>query len=405
MNTTNAANPISRRQQNIASGSNDADFESAHGESLAQVLNLDTWVPGEDLLSAYGRLEQEVAEAVAQEDDVRKAVREKVFDKIRTGVYAPYNAGVYQASLSNIEKVHKGLLFNGGVEACDGTNVVHDTIPLTITQIVVCTVAYNGNQGSWAHRLYRRDLRTQMLDPVAETLAIIGRREKREAQGVGGDSMSELARRGIMAYAERAILKDKSDASWRMGHGNPAPYELLTGLWASQGWRMRRSLDLIQWYADYKRFVFIPSAPRKRHLLTIGNALNPLEYVILQTFQPDIEKLIDTGGYRENSSVKGMMQEFLNEVAPKFVVGIYRVWEGAPPYLFYAHVDQAEMAAHIAMADSLMQEHRGFPMLIDLADTVCRSVSGADGFTASVQMAYTEAGQPFQYLGERETRY
>ena len=405
MNTTNTANSISRRKQDITTGSNDADFEAAHGESLAQVLNLDTWVPGEDLLSAYGRLEQEVAEAVAQEDDVRKAVREKVFDKIRSGAYAPYNAGKYQARLSNIEKVHRGLLFNGGVEACDGTNVVHDTIPLTITQIVVCKVAYNGNQGSWAHRLYRRDLRSRTLDPVEEALAVLERRESREAQGVGGDSMSELARRGIMAYAERAILKDKSDALWRMGHGNPAPYELLTGLWASQGWRMRRSLDLIQWYADYKRFVFIPSAPRKRHLLTIGNALNPLEYVILQTFQPDIEKLIETGGYRENSSVKGMMQELLNDVAPKFVIGIYRVWEGAPPYLFYAHVDQADTAAHIAMADSLMQEHRGFPMLIDLADTVCRSVSGADGFTASVQMAYTEAGQPFQYLGERETRY
>lgn len=405
MNTKTTAKPLSRRKQDISAGLQDSDFEAAHGEPLSHVLNLDTWGPGEDLMSAYGRLEQEVADAVAQEDSVCKAVRDRVFDKIRTGAYAPHNAGVHRAKLSHIEKTHKGILFNGGVEACDGTNVVHDTIPLTITQIVVCTVAYNGNQGSWAHRLYRRDLRSKFLDPVADTLAILERREKRESQGVGGDSTSELARRGIMAYAERAILKDKSDALWRMGHGSPAPYELLTGLWASQGWRMRRSLDLIQWYANYKRFVFIPSAPRKRHLLTIGNALKPLEYVILQTFEPDIERLIETGGYRENSTVKGMMDELLHEVAPQFIVGIYRVWEGAPPYLFYAHVDQAEMAAHIAMADSLMQEHRGFPMLIDLADTVCRSVSGADGFTASVQMAYSEAGHPFQYLGERETRY
>ena len=29
---------------------------------------------GEDLLSAYGRLEQEVADAIAQEDDIRKVV-------------------------------------------------------------------------------------------------------------------------------------------------------------------------------------------------------------------------------------------------------------------------------------------------------------------------------------------
>jgi hypothetical protein len=64
--------------------------------------------------------------------------------------------------------------------------------------------------------------------------------------------------------------------------------------------------------------------------------------------------LIATGNYREKSSVTKLMDELLHEVAPKFVVGIYRVWEGAPPFLFYAHVDQAQMAAHIAMADSLM---------------------------------------------------
>ena len=57
------------------------------------------------------------------------------------------------------------------------------------------------------------------------------------------------------------------------------------------------------------------------------------------------------------------------------------------------------------MADSMLQEHRGFPMLIDLADTVCSITFGMDTFVPSVQMAYTEAGQPFRYLGERETRY
>jgi hypothetical protein len=98
------------------------------------------------------------------------------------------------------------------------------------------------------------------------------------------------------------------------------------------------------------------------------------------------------------------MQEFCNRVAPYIVVGLYRVWEGSPPYLFYAHIDHAEMAAHIAMADSVLQEHRGFPMLIDLADTVCRTTFGLDSFIPSVQTAYTDAGHPFRYLSERETR-
>lgn len=387
-----------------ASAAELAEYETAFNEPFLNTLDLNTWMLGEDLAESYGRLEQEVADAVAQEDQHRKTIRDVVFSRIANAPGAPMNAGVYQAKRSDIERIHTGLLFNGGVEACDGTSIVHDTIPLTITQIGVCLVSYNGQQGSWAHRLYRRDLRTRIDDPVEEVLSVLERRERREAQGLGNESISDLARRGIMTYAERKILKEKSTATWRMGHGSPAPYELLTGLWSSQGERIQLSLDLIEWYVQYQRFVFVPSAPRKRHWLTIGNALNPMEFAIIQTLEPEIQNMIDSGGYRNESGVLPAMKRFCKEVAPQIVVGLYRVWEAAPPFLFYAHIDHAQMAAHIAMADSVLQEHRGFPMLIDLADTVCRSTFGADAFTVSVQTAYADAGQPFRYLGERETR-
>jgi hypothetical protein len=380
-----------------------ADFEAAYDEPFSKALDLDTWTLGEDLVSAYGRIEAEVASAIAEENRVRKNVRDVVFNRLSGAPGAPRNAGVYQATRAPIEKVHAGLLFNGGVEACDGISVVHDTLPLTITQIGICLVSYNGEQGTWAHRLFRRDLRSRISDPVDEVLSVLERREKREAQGLGGERLSELARRGIMAYAERAVLREKSDAQWRMGHGSPAPYELLTGLWASRQESIRVSLDLIEWFVlEHKRFVFIPSAPRKRHLLTLGHALNPLEFAIVQTLQPEIDNMIATGGYR--GAVRTEMEKFRDEVAPKIVIGLFRVWEAAPPYIFYAHVDHAELAAHIAMADSVLQEHRGFPMLIDLADTVCSTTFGVESFTPSVQMTYAEAGQPYRYLAERETR-
>jgi hypothetical protein len=380
------------------------EFEDAYGESLNQTLNLDTWIHGEDLAEIYGRLEKEIADAVTMEDSYREIIRKEVFSKIKSGPGAPRNAGVKQAQREDLERIHKGLLFNGGVEACDGTSVVHDTLPLTITQIGVSLVSYNGNQGTWGHRLFRRDLRSKISDPVEEVLTVLERREKRESPGMDEEKLSELARRGIMAFAERAILKDKSQALWRMGHGNLIAYELITGLWASKKERIQLSLDLIDWFVNYKRFVFVPSAPRKRHWLMIGNALKPMEFAIIQTLKPDIEHMLESGGYRNESGVRPLMRVFANEVAPKIVVGLYRVWEAAPPYLFYAHIDNAEMAAHIAMADSLLQEHRGFPMLIDLADTVCSATFG-DSFLSSIQTAYAENGQPFKYLGERETRY
>jgi hypothetical protein len=407
MNDPNQTNTLTAPRKTLTGvQAETSEFEAAYGEPFSKTLDLDTWTHGEDLWAAYSRLEQEVAHALEREDEYRKQIREIVFSRLGTAPGAPTNAGVYRAQRKDLERIHFGLLFNGGVEACDGINVVHDTLPLTITQIGVCLVSYNGEQGAWAHRLFRRDLRARMADPVEEVIAILERRERREAQGQEGNPLSELARRGIMAYAERAILREKSNALWRMGHGSPAPYELLTGLWSSQHERIKISLDLIRWYVlEHQRFVFVPSAPRKRHLLTIGNALNPLEFAIVQTLEPEIENMIEKGGYRDESGVRPAMQEFCKEVAPRIVVGLYRVWEGAPAYIFYAHADYAEMAAHIAMADSLLQEHRGFPMLIDLADTVCKTTFGMDSFVPSVQIAYTETGQPFRYLGERETRY
>lgn len=382
------------------------DFESAYGEALTDTLNLDTWTAGENLDEAFGRIELEVAEALRKEDTYKQTVRDVVFPKLPTAPGAPQNAGVYQAQASELAKVHSGLLFNGAVEACDGTSIVHDTIPLTITQIGVSLVSYSGQQGAWSHRLFRRDLREKSLDPVTEVLTVLDRRERRENQGqASANSLSELARRGIMAYAERAILKEKSKALWRMGHGSPAPYELLTGLWSSQKDRIRKSLDLIEWYVEeHERFVFVPSAPRKRHLLMIGNALRPLEYAVVHTFQPEIETMIETGHYREESGVLREMKRFRDSIAPKIAVCLYRASIASPPFLFYAHVDHVDVAARIVLADSILLEHRGFPMLIDLADMVCSNTFGAESFMTSIQMAYADSGQPFRYLGERETR-
>ena len=380
----------------------DPEYENTFGESFTRTLDLGTWRQGENLGDVYDRIEEEVERAVAQEDRIRAAIRAEVFPQITSAPGAPKHAGVYQARIADLERIHRGLLFNGGVEACDGTSVVHDTIPLTITQIGICLVSYNGQQGTWVHRLFRRDLRETISDPVGEALALLRRRDNREGQGQEGNKLSELARRGIMAYAERAILLEKSEARWRMGHGSPAPYEILSGLWASQPDRIQVSLDLITQLVQHQRFVFVPSAPARRGLLTIGNALNPLEFAILRTLALDIDRLIGTGGYR--GAVRTKMQEFQREIAPQIVLGLYRAGVAAPPYIFYAHVDHAIEAAHIALADSIFHEHRGFPMLIDLADTVCRNTFGADSFMSSVQLAYTNTGNPFRYLGERETR-
>lgn len=391
-------------QADLAIGNN--DYEMATGEPLSTTLDLNTWHPGVDLGEMYARIEQEVAEAVRKENIYQKEIREKLFPYLRTREGAPPGAGVYKTDVSSLIKIHNQILFNGGVEACDGTVASHDTLPITITQIGVCLVSYRGDQGSWVHRVFRRDLRSETTrSPIDETIEMLERRSNRSAVGVDNphDQISMLARRGIMAYAERAVLLDKSNAVWRMGHGSPAPYELLTGSGMPELIRsgiilMRRLIE------GHKRFIFIPSSPKARELLTIGSALLPLEYAVVETLQKRV-KMVADGHFRGKwASELPSVKKFAEECGPQVVIGLFRASDLAPAQMFYAHKDFFHEAALIAMADSILQEHRGFPMLIDLADQLCSATFGTDVFSASTQLAYAAAGAPYRYMTERSTR-
>jgi hypothetical protein len=153
---------------------------------------------------------------------------------------------------------------------------------------------------------------------------------------------------------------------------------------------------------QHRKFVFVPSAPSDRRLLTLGHALYPLEYAIVQTTEQSMLSVVEKGHYSREWRRKA--EEFCKAVGSQVVLGVYRASAASPPYLFYSHIDHIHEAALIVMADSVLQEHRGFPMLIDLADRICYTTFGNDIFNSAVQMAYAGAGAPFRFLNERQTR-
>lgn len=61
-------------------------------------------------------------------------------------------------------------------------------------------------------------------------------------------------------------------------------------------------------------------------------------------------------------------------------------------------------AAQIVIADSALQEARGFPNLIDIADRTCKGMFEPGGLSAQVHAALARSGSPFRFLGERITR-
>jgi hypothetical protein len=382
------------------------DFEREFGEPLARLLDMRTWQGGLDVQQLYARLEAEVADAVAQEERIGDAVRREILPRLarRDRKLRPPLSGIHQLTLDDLQAIHRNTLFTGGVEACDGTRLNHDSLAVTIIQIGICLVSYQGEEGSWSHRLYRRDLRSRPDDPVQEAVDLIEARQHRQGVGVeGGDGLSELGSRGLMTFAERAVLTDLATAPWRMGQGSPAPYELLTGAGALR--LVEPSLAILRRLIfEHRRFVFVPSAPRQRALLTLGMALRPLEFLVYGYLKPEIEDMVEAGHLREPARSNAI--DFVETAGKAVAVGVFRASASAPPYVFYAPADEAlcAQAAAIAIADAVLQENRGFPLLLDMADQLVRAAFGREDFLGTIQAAYAAHGRPLAYLTERETR-
>src|SRR5947207_6099359 len=96
------------------------EFRDSFGEELRDVLDVGGWEPRWDLAAEYPRVEREVREAIRQEGDYQRWAREHLFPRLFDDAAVP-GGGVYRASTDAIRLVHRGLLFNGGVEACDAT--------------------------------------------------------------------------------------------------------------------------------------------------------------------------------------------------------------------------------------------------------------------------------------------
>lgn len=401
---------------NRPTGVSAADFRDGFGVELESVLDLKTWTAGQNLDQEYRRIEREVREAVGREDECQRQIREVVLPKLAWEAGAPKHAGKHEIQESEIPDLHRRLLFPGGVEACDGTVDYHDTLPLTIYQIGVALVSYGGNQGTWCQRLFRKDLHQRHANPADEALELLRQRGRRSALNHESpkDGLSQLGRRAVMSYAERAVLVRQSTARWKIGHGSPAEYQLIAG--GGNPDLMILSVRLVREMVEGNpKFVFVSSEPADRLLLTIGQALYPLEYAVvdilanrMRTYLDDLSfspvVTVDDRWDGTHLSPEKWVLRFRDVLASRILVGVYRATRLGPAHVFYAHEDFIHDAARVAMADSVLQEHRGFPLLIDLADKTCKAVYGGGSLREMADAAYATAGLPFRYGSERMTR-
>ncbi len=379
------------------------DITARLGEPLEDILRLDTWRQGDDLGEAYARIEEEVRQSVKQEERVGEEIRRRVLPLIKSRKNAPKGAGLYKATLDELKWVHQNVLFNGATVGADGTVVAHDSLLVTIAQIGVCTVSYTGQTGEFKKQLFRRDIRYDGGDPIEEMVAVLEERQSRAALGYEDrlDQLNNLMRRGLMEYAERGLLLQTAPGKWLMGHGSPIPREMLVG--TSTLKLVEASLPLLtEMVLEHQKFVYVPSAARELLISTLGDSLLPLQFLVVDTLYDQMQGWLDQAHYSYTTGRK--VRQFVEEVGRKIVRGVYRASASSPACIFYAHAEHAQEAALIAMSDSILQEHRGFPMLLSLADTLCRTSFEPESFRSIVQQSYLKSGYPYRYLTERETR-
>lgn len=380
------------------------EYRRITGESLSQTVDLALWKKGVEALNDYHKLETEVTAAEEISAEVRKAIRERIFPAIREADGAPKDAGVWRLTLRDVEQTHRDVLMNGLVEGCDGNVHVVNTMALQLVQIAVVGVSYNAEEESWAHRIFKRDIRVQPgADMVEETLKLLKRRSPDEDGADKPRRITEMMRRGVMTFMERQIMADALRSPWRVGHGNPLPYELLTGAGSVE--LIRLSVPVLRRLINHRKFVFVPSDTSEQHIKTIGDALEPLEYAIISDSTPYLAR-IARGHFRGEwkTQMEQDLRAFIDEVGAEILVGTYRASPYAPAQVFYAHRDHVHEAARIAIADSVHLDHRGFPMLIEMADNMCRTYFGAQSIERPVLAAFAGTNAPFRHLAERATR-
>jgi hypothetical protein len=374
---------------NHAPSSRGRSYRDLTGESIEETLNLASWSPADRLAEQFSRIEHEIKSALARELDSRIAIRNEIFPLLRSRTDAPPNAGVHRVSLKELQTVQQSLLFSGHVQAVDGASVIHQTLPITIVQTAVVMANYLGETGAWGHRIFQKDVRLQPRDGVDEALAFLQGRAQQED---GDDGISDMLRRGLMMHGELNVLATAATAPWRVGHGHPLPKELLTGTGMPE--LIELSVPLFrELLLNHKQFVYVPQGTNDRVLQTIGGALLPLEYAIIQDVAAYLGKVIEDGHYGSGrfKQAKILLDAFRDEAEHKIVAGVYRVSPHSPAQIFYAHADHAAEAAIVAMADAILVETRGFPMLLDIAGTLCRELFPPDSILRPASAVYAES--------------
>lgn len=202
--------------------------------------------------------------------------------------------------------------------------------------------------------------------------------------------VSNMLIRAIMFYMERKIGLDRTE-EWVMFNGPIVPYELRTGIGKLRA--LDSCLAICQKALDKETIIGVIGTSTEPEIISLGLALNQGEYVKLRSFKDDLDDYLPAAHF--NTKDEARFRQFIETYGDKLDVGIYKAGQRA--YIFHAHQKHFDEAASIVMRDSLFQQYRGYPLLIDYADSLCTHMLASSDFRKMVDFGLARVGSlPFE---------
>ncbi len=333
--------------------------------TFAEFVKAEKWKDFESHARTIGEeLSRDIAISAQQNERIRKEVREYLEKeyKVRT---------VGEERLAWAEK----KLFGNQVCGVDGTHSTYPMLSGIRCRIWVAATSYKNRRTEGVVFVSE-----QHVHPPEASILDILKDRKLESRLI-----SSLLIRSIMFYMERKIGLDREE-EWIMFNGPIVPYELRTGIG-----RMRAldpCLSLCERVIDRKTVVGVLATSTELELISLGLALKPGEYVKLRSFKDDLEDWLPRAHF--NMADEARFRRFIETHGDALDVGLYKA--GPRAYVFHAYHEHFEEAAALIMRDSMFQQLRAYPLLIDYADSLCSHMLASSDFRRMVDFGLARVG-------------
>lgn len=288
----------------------------------------------------------------------------------------------------------KQLLTCGEVIGIDGTVAQHKTVTGIMAQIGVVAVNYLNEKIKHSYFISEAKYKEDIDDVVNYLFS-------HEPQA---KIISNLVIRAMLLYREREIgLREEFKDKIKLYHGPLLPFELMSDLGKLRA--LNTTLEILEKIIRNKKCISIISRSQNDAYIRLGLSLNPGEY-IMHHKSLGVELIEDSNlvshkeKWREEDLLK--INSFLQSEANQIRIGIIKI--SKRPYVFHAYHENFDLAANIIAADSKFQKEKGFPLLIDYADSLCSSFFKASDFNKIIEYQLAKEGEFLSETSEEMLR-